>query len=282
MTSNSFLPIARASGLALVPHGALRAQHAHLNAGAAGTQQNDPLIWANGADFAVASSYVKTLDHTNAGRYAGYFQQNITLTSLPATAAHAGPDPAAAALGAVLQCRISCLQAPPGGSFGFWEAGATVPTISLAAGQTSSTLWRLSENDGAPGSDPYGHIHGRRFTATQPGVYKIGFTAVDTSTNGASGGPIHTPSAELAIWFQAGVCLSSVEPDLEEGHVHVRFGATAGFTWQLETASELGPAARWLPAGGPVTGADVFIEFTDDMPPGERRFYRVKGALVVP
>src|SRR5262245_34747335 len=153
MRSNSFLPIALASGLALMLPGVLRAQHGHLNAGAAGTQQNDPLIWANGADFAAASSYVKTLDYTNAGRYAGYFQQNITLTALPATAAHAGPDPAAAAPGSFLQCRMSCLQAPPGGSFGFWESGATAPTISLAAGQTSSLLWPLSESDGAPGSD---------------------------------------------------------------------------------------------------------------------------------
>jgi hypothetical protein len=113
-------------GLALSAPTNLNAQlHGHLNAGAVGTHQNDALIWANGADFAAQSGYVKTLDYTNSGRYAGYFQQNITLTALPATAAHAGPDPQAPALGSYIQARMSCVAVPPGGSFAFWENGAT-------------------------------------------------------------------------------------------------------------------------------------------------------------
>ena len=52
----------------------LHAQHGHLNAGTIGTNQNDRLLWANGADFVDTSAYVKTLTYTNGGRYAGYFQ----------------------------------------------------------------------------------------------------------------------------------------------------------------------------------------------------------------
>ena len=274
--------LALALGLALSSQTSAHAQHAHLNAGAVGTNQNDQLIWANGADFVASSEYVKTLDATNSGKYAGYFQGGITPTTLPATAVHAGPDPAAPALGSSLQFSLSCLEAPANGSFGFWELGATNPSLSLIAGQVSTNLWRLSENDGSPGSDPYGHIHGRRFTATKPGIYKVGFQAFDTSTNGTGGRPIHTPSTVLPVWFQAGVNIESIEPDYEEGHVHVKFGAPAGYSWQVEASTNLGSATLWLPAANPVTGADVFVELIHDVPPGVQRFYRVKGTAIVP
>lgn len=282
MSNRIILKAALALGLVLSVQLKLQAQHGHLNVGAAGTNPGDRLIWANGADFIESSSYVKTLDYTNAARFAGYYQQNITLTVLPATAEHAGPDPAAPALGSFIQFRLACLEAPVGGEFGFWDAGTTNPSISLSAGGRSTNLWRLTESDGSPGSDPYGHVHGRRFTATKPGLYRIGFTAVDTSTNGPGGGPIHTDSVELPIWFQAGVNIQSVEPDFDEGGVLVRFGATAGYSWQVETTLSLGAPGAWNPIGTPVTGADLVVEVLVASPPGEQRFYRVTGTPVVP
>lgn len=269
-------------GLTLFIQTAGRAQHSHLNAGAVGTNQNDQLVWANGADFVASSGYAKTLVFTNAGRYAGYYQGNITPTALPATAAHAGPDPTASAPGSNLQFSLSCLEGPDGGTFAFWESTGVTPVLSLSPGQTSTNLWRLSEGDGSPGSDPYGHIHGRRFTATKPGLYKIGFTAHDLSTNGAGGGPIHRPSSELAVWFQAGVNVYSVEPDLEEGRVLVRFGAAAGLSWQVEFCTDLNSSATWLPVGNPVIGADYIVEVIHDLAPGGHRFYRVKGTDISP
>ena len=278
--SSSSIQTVLALTLAFTAQVNLSAQdHGHLNAGAGSTVQNSPLLWTNGADFITDSFYVKTLIYTNAGKYAGYFHGNITPTALPTTAAHAGPDPLASAPGSFLRLKLSCLEAPAGGTLGYWENGATAPTLSLNAGQTGTNLFPLSQSTGAPGLDPYGHIHGRRFTATKAGLYKIGFQAFDTCTNGVEGGPIHTPSEVLPVWFQAGVNIESVEPDEEEGHVHVRFGAQAGFDWQLEYRNELSPSAPWLPAGNPVTGADYFVEKIHELPPGEHRFYRVKGTL---
>jgi hypothetical protein len=283
MKLNRYLPRALCLGAALALHVPLyAADHGHLNAGAVGTNQNDQLIWANGAEFIASSSYVKTMDYTNAGTYRGYYQQNITLTALPRTAANAGPNPAAAALGAFIRVKMSCVEAPPGGEFGFWNAGATNPTVSMSAGESSANTWALSQGDGSPGSDPYGHIHGRRFTATQPGLYKVTFQAIDTSANGIGGGPIHTPSVELPVWFQAGVNVVSVEPDYEESHVHVRFGARFGYSWQVEASDTLGPAANWLPAGDPIVGDDVFINTIHEAEPGTQRFYRVKGTVLPP
>ncbi|HHY84593.1 MAG TPA: hypothetical protein GYA07_03525 [Verrucomicrobia bacterium] len=259
-----------------------QAQHAHLNVGAEATHQDAPLTWANGAEFATGSGYVKALNYASEGCFAGYYEGNITLTVLPATEAHAGPDPAAPALGSYIQFRISCLDAPPGGKFGFWEAGSTAPVVSLGAGESATNLWPLTESDGAPGSDPFGHIHGRRFTATRPGIYKIGFTAVDTSTNGVGGGPIHTPSDELLVWFQAGVHIQSVAPDPETGNTRVRFGAAAGFAWQVESSTNVAPDAVWVPEGESVLGTDTFVETIHEGLSGDTRFFRVRGVPVVP
>jgi hypothetical protein len=282
MKQSNIRTCAAALGLALLMQFKVCAQHGHLNVGAVGTNQNDALIWANGADFAHTTGYVKTLDYTNAARFAGYYQGNITLTVLPATAAHAGPDPQAPALGSYVQFSMACLEGPAGGAFNFWESTGSTPALSLAPGETSARLWRLTEADGSPGTDPYGHIHGRRFSATKPGIYKIGFTAFDTSTNGAGGGPIHRPSPQLAIWFQAGVSIVSVEPDEEEGHVHVRFGAPAGYSWRLESKTAFGPDTDWVPLGNPVVANDLFVEVIDNRPPGGQRFYRVVGAVLPP
>ena len=278
MKSYPLLKLILAAGLVLGAQLTVRAQHGHLNAGAAGTNQNERVIWANGADFIASSGYVKTLNFTNGGRFAGYYEGGITPTALPATLETGGPDPDASAFGSYLQFRMSCLEGPVGGAFGFWESGTTSPSISLAPGQASTNLWRLSENDGAPGADPFGHIHGRRFTATRPGIYKVGFTAVDTSTNGAGGGAIHTPSEELPIWFQAGVSIQSVEPDLQASQVRVRFGAAAGFAWSVQYASDLTNA--WQ-STDPVVGTDTFIEAILP-PPGQRGFYRLMGTPTEP
>jgi hypothetical protein len=163
-----------------------------------------------------------------------------------------------------------------GGAFGFWENGATAPTISVTPEVVVTNLWPLSESDGSPGSDPYGHFHGRRLTATKPGLYKIKFQAVDTSTNGAGGCPIHQPSAELEVWFQAGVNVLSVEPDYEEAHVHVRFAPPANTTWQIEAAWAITSDAAWETVSGPVLGNDLMVEQIVEGSPGDQRYFRLK------
>lgn len=270
---NSFVSLA----LLLIANQSVCAQHAHLNAGALSTSQDGQLYFANGTDFASSNNYIKTLTYTNGGTYAGYFQGSITLTALPTTTANAGPDPNASAPGSFIQAAIVSVTGPSGGVFGFWEAGATNPTISLPSGSTGTNLFALSSGDGAPGSDPFGHIHGRRFTATVPGIYEVGFELFDTSTNGASGGPIQTPSDVLLVYFQAGVNLQSIEPD--EDHSHVRFAAPVGANWQLEAANSADPIANWLPVGNAIVGDDYIHEVEDDHLVLGNRFYRVKGVL---
>src|SRR5688572_28920242 len=88
--------------------------HGHVNVGAESQIAGSKLIFANGNIFATNSGYVKTLTFTNAARYAGYFQGNTTLTALPTTAEHGGPDPQAPAPGSHIVVLLSSLEGPAG------------------------------------------------------------------------------------------------------------------------------------------------------------------------
>jgi len=249
--------------------------HGHLEIGAVGTAQNDPLLFANADIFDTTTNYVKTLTYTNGGPYAGYYQGNITLTGLAATEAHAGPEDFAAALGTQIHAQLVAVAGPAGGAFAFWESGATSPTISLASDATGTNTFRISENNGAPGSDPYGHIHGRRFTATKPGIYTVSFRAFDFSANGIGGGPIHTPSSVVQIYFQAGVNLKSIQPNAN--NTEITFSAPLGKSWMLEASEGVTTNAVWTTLNAPVTGDDYFHTFTDETPRTGNRFYRMRG-----
>jgi len=271
---NKLLLILAAIGIVASTCGTFAADHGHLNVEAVGTSQNDALDFDNGALFDASTGYVFTLIYTNGGTYAGYYQGNITLTALAATAAHAGPVPGAPALGSLIFAQIVSVEGPPGGAFGFWDAGATSPTISIASGVTSTNLYRLSENDGSPGSDPYGHIHGRRFTATKPGLYAVAFRAFDLCTNGVAGWPIHSPSDILRIYFQAGVTITSLAKTNES--VAVTFGARINRTYALQSTTGLGGQSGWTEASDVLLGTDYFATLVDTNATGEARFYRIK------
>ena len=220
--------------------------HGHFYVGASGTNQNDPLLIANAADFVTTSGYVKTLTHTNGGRYAGYFQGNITFEAKPAYNALGDPVSGSAAPGSWVHAQITSVEGPVGGEFSFWEAGATVPTINIPCGTTSTNIWVVSNNNGAPGTDPFGHIHGRRFTATKAGIYTVTFKASDRSGNGAGGGPVHTESDSLKVYFQAGFNVASI---VRNGQVTtVVFGGLTNRTFFLETNSDLA-STNWTSVG---------------------------------
>jgi hypothetical protein len=187
----------------------LQAQHGHLNAGAVGQNQGDRLSFANGGLFAESSGYVKSLPQATTGKYAGFYSGGITITALPTSIDNGGPAAGASAPGSFLMIGIQSVTGPVGGDFAFWEEGATAPTLSYSVGYdvaVPTSLWAISDASGgagAAGADPFGHLHGRNFTATVPGDYLVGFKLFDNSGNGTGGGAIHTPSATLNIRFSA-------------------------------------------------------------------------------
>jgi hypothetical protein len=260
----------------------LRAQdHGHLNVGAPG----DLLNWNNGADY--SGAYVKTLTFTNAGKYAGFYQGNITLTVMHSVNPFGEVDPAAPRAGALVEAEIVSVEGPEGGAFGFWEntSVAGTPTINIPTGTTNAgfrfILGEEALGAGSPGGDAFGHIHGRRFTASKPGTYTVGFRAHDISVNGPNGGPIHGASGILLVKFQAGVVLAPGNADGATGGHRVTIGAMSGFSWQLQSSDEL-PGTQWTDVGTPVFGEDLLVTIEDPRPLVSRRFYRAVGTAVAP
>jgi hypothetical protein len=251
----------------------LNAQHLHFVAGVEAPIPGAKLLAVNSNDFVLDSGYVRTMTLATTGARAGLWS-----VSHPFIVAAATPpaEEGAPAFGSWIHMGMVSATGPAGGELAFWEVNATSPTIRLRVGETGTNLWHISENDGSPGSDPYGHIHGRNFTASKPGLYIIAFRFVDRSTNGIGGGPIHTPSELIYVAFQADITLS--QPAKQADAFTVRVGTQLGRSFTLEYTSDLGPAATWV-TGASVSGNDHFQVLTDNGAGGERRFYRVQHVL---
>ncbi len=178
----------------------------HLNAGAASPDASSQLIWANGSAFGTNSGYTQGMTLTSSGPRAGFYVSGSpVMTALPTTPENGGPAPFAAAQGSFINVRLFLLDAPAGGTFGFWEPGSTKPTYSLGVGSASPLIALSDETLGAGnlGADPYGHIENRFFTATAAGNYLLGLQLISSDDHGPGANPIHTPSDMLVIRFVA-------------------------------------------------------------------------------
>ena len=237
---------------------ALRAQHVHINAGALSTSPGAQLYFVNGNLYDTNAAYDVYLAFTNAGPFSNLYQgAGVSFTALASSLDNGGPAFGHAADGSFLQLQFVSMNGPPGGVFGVWKQeegnpASSIPLFTLPVGATNGTnRIALSESDGSPSSDPYGHIHGRTFTATSPGLYTLGCRIVDTSSNGAGGGPVHPPSALYYFYFQAGLTISSWTKNSTS--FAVRFGTGAGRTYYLESTPELA-TPNWSTVAGPFTG----------------------------
>jgi hypothetical protein len=252
----------------------------HIYAGALGTNQNDQCRFSNGSlfDAALSSYALPQILRTN-GLNAGYYRGDaLTFSALAATPANGGPIPGCAAFGSRLAVQVVSVEGPPGGSFAFWEGDGESDlgtiTFSLPVGTKNGTnCLVISENNGEPGADPYGHIHGREFTTAAPGTYTVGFRVIDVSTNGFDGGPIQSPSDVLAVRFQAGLRIESIQSFTNR--VTVSWRSPPGISNLLEATDSVA-SGKWLPAAAPLRGNNNLQSFTDTNAPTGNRWYRIR------
>jgi hypothetical protein len=252
----------------------------HIFAGALGTNQNDKLNFSNGVLFdATLSSYslpqILRTNGMNAGHYRG---DALTFSALAGTIPNGGPIPGHAAFGSQLAVQVVSVAGPPGGSFAFWEGDGESDlgaiTFSVPSGTTNGTNFLIvSENNNVPGTDPYGHIHGREFTTSAPGTYTVGFRVIDVSTNGPGGGPIQSPSDVLPMRFQAGLRIEAMQRLTNQ--VTFSFRSPPAISNVLEATSALG-SGSWLPVAGPLRGNGNLQSLTDTNAPAGNRFYRLR------
>ena len=251
------------------------AQHYHVNAGAVALETGSKLLFVNGAEFATNSGFFVRMPTNDPAAFDGEYVGSMSFTALSADPL--APEPGHALPGAYLELVIESVEGPQGGAISFWQRpeGETESqwVFSVPSGATAGTnRFNLSESDGSPGSDPFGHIHGRNFTANESGLYRVAFRIIDTSANGPNGAPLHGPSDLFYLWFQAGVLLQQIKDD--DGTHSVVFPAVAGRTWQLESTEALD--STWQPVGEAVAGDDRFR--TVEVNPAGMRFYRLRGS----
>lgn len=269
-------PHPQSATLAALLAGTLAASaHDHLNAGALAPTAGSQLAFSNGGAFVTNSGYVLQLDvrpETGPAWYAG----PLTLTSLPATPFTGGPLPGHAALGARIAARVEVVTGPAGGRFSLWqEPDEGIPAVlqfTVPAGETAGTnLFLISENDGEPDADPYGHIHGRFFAADRPGLYVLGLRLVDTSANGPEGGPLHTPGELFPLYLQAGYTIADAR--VVDGEIRLTFGTALGRRYTVEGAPEaVGP---WTPDTTEVSGNN-HLQTVSVPVSGTARFFRLR------
>lgn len=188
--------------------------------------------------------------------------------------------------GAYIWMEIVSVSGPPGAKFGFWEEGYTSPTVSFDTNQpTGNFQFVLSEGFDFAGEDPFGHIHGRAWTADKPGEYLIGMRLVDLSTNRPGGGPWHTPSQVYTYRFSAGPSFQPAGQLIpgtgyvltwksEMGH-WTNDVLQSGVSFGVERATSLSPA-NWQNIGTVLGTTAATISFTDPSPPPGPVLYRLK------
>ncbi len=257
-------------------------QHFHVTAGAASATAGSQLLFTDADQFLAESGYVAYMPKITNSLLPtiGYYHGGPTFTS----AANDGSAESPAAAGARIGLKIVAVDGPTGGHWSFWETAGneeygTVITFSYASGTTNGTnVIILSENKGQPGVDPYGHIHGRAFTADVPGLYTVWTQLVDVSRNGPGGGPLHTPSQLYRYYFQAGTSIDGIAQT--NGSTVVTFGTQLSnlarrYSYYLEARSALDADSPWTTVAGPVTGNNRLQTLSESITEPQR-FYRLR------
>jgi len=247
--------------------------HDHMPAAATtsapgATLEYDPFA----TDYTTGSGFVfaLTAGTTNDPYLGYYYTDEQVFIALAATLDNGGPETGHAALGTHVQVKLLSVEGPAGASFGFWETpqdgvDSTSLTWSVAVPYHDGTnLIHVSESDGSPGSDPYGHIHGRIYSVTKPGFYIATWQFVDTSTNGPGGGSVDLPSAPFSTYYQADLTIAGIRNDTNA--VKVAFAApsnqpddlsTPPSNYTLQGSRNLGVGANWQPVGDVIVGDDT-------------------------
>ena len=195
--------------------------------------------------------------------------------------------PKHALTGSQVWAEIVSVSGPPGARFGFWDENQSVfsdtPTHNLETNQpTGNPSFQISESSGDPEEDPHGHIHGRSWTADTPGDYRIGLRFFDASSNGSTGGPLHSPSQIYIYQFKAG-------PEFKPTITRLPNSVTLtwpslmgtwdetsqpGITFTIQRSPDMKPGT-WENIGQVTATTAATATFTDPSPPPNAAFYRL-------
>jgi len=138
------------------------------------------------------------------------------------------------AVGSNPRIELLSIAGPGGGSFAFWEVGATGPSLEKQAGWTNTFGDTFSFIVILNGDD---HAHGRAFTMDKPGEYTVVLRAVDEAG-------LFTPSKNKTITFVA-----QLPPPLSlliaSGNATVTFTSRLNLDYDLQSCTNLN-SGTWI------------------------------------
>jgi hypothetical protein len=182
----------------------------------------------------------------------GYYATELTFSA---------EDPA----DSLARVELVSVTGPADATLAFWEVHALSPTWSRPAGWTAGVGDRPSLITYEDGSG-YGHIHGRAFTVTHPGIYTVVFRAVDDSG-------LRTPSAIKTITLTA-LATPQLAIRIENGDAKLSFTSRAGLTYDLQVSTDL---QTWtnVEAHRFIDGTGATLDLSDPLADRPRVFYRL-------
>ncbi len=231
--------------------------------------------------------------------YGGYYMLNenartlfpldsFSFTALSDGQAESG-DVNFAHTGSDIWMEITAVAGPAGANFGYWDVGqasaSETPTVTFPTNKPTGNFafeiseplpWLLPEEQ-----DPYGHIHGRAWTADKPGDYFVSYRLVDRSTTGPGGGPWHAPSQTYVFHYQSGPAFQPSVTLAGSGCV-LTWPSQMGI-WEpyqsgvvFQVLRSTNPASgNWTPIGSVTGTTAATATFTDSTRPAGKAFYRL-------
>ena len=158
---------------------------AHVAAGVAPTELGNVLAFYNQIETETFPEFhfttmggLLTMSLMTTGPRAGQYQ---VAADVYYALALGTPNGSPAPSGAFIDLFVTSVIGPEGGALNFFESGAQTPTFTVGVGDAPDSLdfYNLSVAANAP--DPFGHIHGRQWSFTQPGDYTVTFVLKDRS-----------------------------------------------------------------------------------------------------
>lgn len=164
--------------------------------------------------------------------------------------------------GADPRIEIVSVTGPVGGSFAFWEIGATKPTILLPVG------WAGTEANFQVAVNGYDHAHGRAFTMDKPGIYTVTFCVFDSMDQ-------FKQSANKTITFNA-LPAPKLSISVAGGSVSLSFTSRANLNYDLQVCTDLA-SGGWVNVEPHVSmnGDGRRIEVNDPVAARSKAFYRL-------
>jgi hypothetical protein len=167
--------------------------------------------------------------------------------------------------GSLPRVELLSVTGPAGGAFSFWEVNATAPTWTRPTGWSGLPSERPSIIVYEDGTG-YGHIHGRVFTANEPGSYTLTFRALDDEG-------VRSPSAPFVVTLEAQAA-PALALQIAGTAYRVSFVGRSGFTYDLQTSTDL---QSWInhPVHVGIAGNGETLQLDDPIADRPRVFYRL-------